>query len=182
MMKASRPMTYKHLTVEMISSKRYHKSNEQMKKHDFESLLFFVDVLTLVTGYTNHIRPCLNPACNCLLLICRNGKQISKLTNMLGRIVYEAVGNYINTIRCCQNTETESIEKLETSDQSKLSEEQKHGSAVAKTQERKLEDIAAIMLVIMLHLVLMIAQKLERFLLTGHALKKYLSQKCLIRF
>ena len=101
---------------------------------------------------------------------------------MLGRIVYEAVGNYINTIRCCQNTETESIEKLETSDQSKLSEEQKHGSAVAKTQERKLEDIAAIMLVIMLHLVLMIAQKLERFLLTGHALKKYLSQKCLIRF
>ena len=51
---------------------------------------------------------------------------------MLGRIVYETVGNYINPIRYYQNTETESIEKLETSEQAKLSEEQKYDSAVAR--------------------------------------------------
>ena len=84
----------------------------------------------------NYIRPCLNPTCNYLLLVCRNGKQISKLTDMLGRTVYKTVGNYINPIRYCQNTETESIEKLETSEQAKLSEEQKYDSAVARKTSR----------------------------------------------
>ena len=86
MVKASRPMTYKHLTVEMIKSigkngiinQTLFKTNE---KYAFNSLLFSVDVLTLVTGYVNYIRPSLNPVCN-YLLVCRNGKQISKLTNI----------------------------------------------------------------------------------------------------
>ena len=55
---------------------------------------------------------------------------------MLGRTVYKTVGNYINPIRYCQNTETESIEKLETSEQAKLSEEQKYDSAVARKTSR----------------------------------------------
>ena len=69
MVKASRPMTYKHLTVEMIKSinengiiiETLFKTNE---KYGFDSLLFFVDVLPLVTGYMNNIPPRLNPACN----------------------------------------------------------------------------------------------------------------------
>ena len=80
MMKASRPMTYKHLTIETIKSigensiinQTLFKTNEE---YGFDLLLFSVDVLTLVTGYMNYIRPCLNPACN-YLLVCRNGKQI----------------------------------------------------------------------------------------------------------
>ena len=70
------------------------KTNE---KYGFDSLLFSVDVLTLVTGYMNYIRPRLNPACN-YLLVCRNDKQISKLTNIFGRVVYEAIGKYINLL------------------------------------------------------------------------------------
>ena len=79
MVKASRPMTYKHLTVEMIDSigengiinQTLFKTNE---KYGFNSLLFFAVVLTLVTGYMNYRRPRLNPVCN-YLLVCQNGKQ-----------------------------------------------------------------------------------------------------------
>ena len=84
MVKASRPMNYKHLAVETIksngengiSNQKLFKTNE---KYGFDSLLFSVDVLTLVTGYMNYIRPRLNPSFD-YLLVCRNGKQISKLT------------------------------------------------------------------------------------------------------
>ena len=149
MVKASRPMTYKHLTVEMIKLigengiiiETLFKTNE---KYGFDSLLFSVDVLTLATGYMNYIRPLLNPACN-YLLDCRNGKQISKLTNIFGRVVYEAIGKYINPTRYRQIIETEIIEKRNTSEQANLSQDQKHTSAVAKIhyQKRKSEDIAA---------------------------------------
>ena len=117
------------------------KTNE---KYGFDSLLFSVDVLTLVTGYMNYIRPRLNPACN-YLLVCRNGKQISKLTNIFGRVVYEAIGKYINPTRYRQIIETESIEKLNTFQQANLLQDKKHTSAVAKIHYQKLksEDIAA---------------------------------------
>ena len=148
-MKASRPMTYKHLTVEMTKSigengiinETLFKTDE---KYGFDALLFFVDVLILFTDYMNYIRPCLNPTCN-YLLVCRNGKQISKLTNIFGRIVYKAIGKYINLTRYCQIIEKESIEKLNTSEQAILSQDQKHTSAIAKIhyQKRKSEDTAA---------------------------------------
>ena len=100
--KASRPMTYKHLTVEMIKSigKNGIINQTLLKtngKYGFDSLLFSADELTLVTGYMNYIRPRLNPGCN-YLLACRNDKQISKLTNIFGRVVYEAIGKYINLL------------------------------------------------------------------------------------
>ena len=61
MVKASRPMTYNHLTVKMIKSigengiinQTLSKTNE---KYGFGSLLFPVDVLTLVTGYTTSFK------------------------------------------------------------------------------------------------------------------------------
>ena len=61
----------------------------------------------------NYTRPRLNPACN-YLLVSRNGKQISKLTKIFGRIVYEAIGKYFNPTCYRQIIETESIEKLDT--------------------------------------------------------------------
>ena len=103
MVKASRPMTYKHLTVEMIKLigengtiiETLFKTNE---KYGFDSLLFSVDVLPLVTGYMNNIPPRLNPACN-YLLVFWNHKQISKLTNIFGCVVYEAIGKYIVIVK-----------------------------------------------------------------------------------
>ena len=145
MVKASRPITYKHLTVVMIKSigengtinQTSFKTNE---KYGFNSLLFS-SVLTLVTGYMNYIRTRLNPACN-YLLVCQNGKQILKQTNISGRVVYEAIGKYLNPTRYRQIIEAESTEKLDTSDQANLSQDQKHTSAVAKIQyqKRKSED------------------------------------------
>ena len=71
-------------------------------------------MLTLVTGYTNYIRPRLNPACN-YLLVWQNNKRISTLTNIYDRVVHEAIGKYIKPIRYTQIIETKSIEKLDTS-------------------------------------------------------------------
>ena len=114
--------------------------------HIYFLLTLVTDVLKLVTGYMNYIyiRLRLNPACN-YLLVCRNGKQVSKLTNIFGRVVYEAIGKYINPTRYRQIKETESIEKLNTSEQVNLSQDQKHTSAVAKIHYQKLksEDVAA---------------------------------------
>ena len=61
MVKVSRPMTYKHLIIEMIKSigangiinQTFSKTNE---KYGFGSLLFPVDVLTLVTVYTTSFK------------------------------------------------------------------------------------------------------------------------------
>ena len=102
MVKTSRPMTYQFLTVQMVESigengiinQTIFKTKE---KYGFDSLIFSNDVLTLIKNYINFIRPRLNPCCD-YVLICRNGKQISKL-NIFGRVVFLAIGKYINPTR-----------------------------------------------------------------------------------
>ena len=66
--------------------------------YGFDSLVFLNDVLTLIKNYINFIRPRFNPCCDDVL-ICRNGKQISKLRNIFGRVVFLAMGKYINPTR-----------------------------------------------------------------------------------
>ena len=85
----------------------------------------------------------MNPCCD-YVLICRNGKQISKLSNIFGRVVFLAILKYINPTRHRQIIETESAEKLTLDEQTCLSEDQKHTSNVAKTHYQKLrsENIA----------------------------------------
>ena len=103
MIKASRPMTYQFLTVQMVESigengiinQTIFKAKE---KYGFDSLIFSNDVLTLIKNYINFIRPCLNSCCD-YVLICRNGKQIWKLSNIFGRLVFLAIGKYINPTR-----------------------------------------------------------------------------------
>ena len=148
MVKASRPMTYQFLTVQMVESigengiinQTIFKTKE---KYGFDSLIFSNDVLTLIKNYINFIRPRLNPCCD-YVLICRNGKQISKLSNIFGRVVFLAIGKYINPTRYRQIIETERAEKLSVDEQTYLSEDQKHTSNVAKIHYQKLrsENIA----------------------------------------
>ena len=113
------------------------------EKYRFDSLIFSNDVFTLIKNYINFIRPPLNPWCD-YVLICRNGKQISKLSNIFGRVVFLAIGKYINPTRYRQIIETESAEKLTVDEQTCLSEDQKHTSNVAKIhyQKRRSENIA----------------------------------------
>ena len=143
MVKASRPMTYQFLTVQMVESigengiinQTIFKTKE---KYGFDSLIFSNDVLTLIKNYINFIRPRLNPCCD-YVLICRNGKQISKLSNIFGRVVFLAIGKYINPTRYRQIIETESAEKLTLDEQTCLSEDQKHKSNVAKIYYQRLK-------------------------------------------
>ena len=80
-------------------------------KYGFDSLIFSDNVLTLIKNYINIIRPRLNPCCD-HVLICQNGKQISKLSNIFGRIVFLATGKCIKPTRYRQIIETESTENL----------------------------------------------------------------------
>ena len=136
MVKASRLMTYQFLTVQMVESISENGIINQTifktkEKYGFDSLIFSNDVLTLIKNYINFIRPRLNPCCD-YVLICRNGKQISKLSNIFGRVVFLAIGKYINPTRYRQIIETESAEKLTLGEQTCLSEDRRHTSNVAK--------------------------------------------------
>ena len=141
-------MTYQFLTVQMVESisengiinQTIFKTNEE---YGFDSLIFWNDVPTLIKSYINFIRPRLNPCCD-YVLICRNGKQISKLSNIFGRVVFLAIGKYINPRRYRLIIETESAEKLTLDEQTCLSEDQKHTPNAAKIhyQKRRSEYIA----------------------------------------
>ena len=119
MVKASRPMTYQFLTVQMVESVGENGIINQTifktkEKFGFDSLIFSNDVLTLINNYINFIRPRL------------------------------AIGKYINPARYRQIIETESAEKRTLDEQTCLSEDQKHTSNVAKIHYQKLrsENIA----------------------------------------
>ena len=142
MVKASHPMTCQFFTVQMVASISENGIINQTifktkEKYVLDSLIFSNDVLNLRKNYINFERPRLNPCCD-YVLICLNGKRISKLSNIFGRLVFLAIGKYINPTRYRQINETESAE------QTCLSEDQKHTSNVAKIHYQKLrsENIA----------------------------------------
>ena len=105
-------------------------------KYGFDSLIFNVEVLSLLNSYLDVIRVRLNPVCD-YILVCKSGKQLSRLSDIFGRIVFQAIGKYINPTRYRQIIETESAEKLDSEDQMALSEDQKHTSQVAKVHYQK---------------------------------------------
>ena len=143
MVKACRPMTYQNLTITMIKSIKDNGIIDQTvfktnQKYGFDSLMFSFEVLKLINCYIDSVRPRLNPVCE-YLLVCRNGKQLTKLCDIFGRIVFEAIGKYINPTRYRQIIETESAERLDVNGQEQLSQDQKHTSLVAKVHYQKLK-------------------------------------------
>jgi len=112
-------------------------------RYGFDSLLFSEEVLTTINSYISFIRPRLNPSCE-YLLVNRNGIQLSKFSDVFGRIVFNAIGKYIHPTRYRQIVETESSQRLSFEDQFLLSEDQKHTSNVAKIHYKKLrsQDVA----------------------------------------
>ena len=138
MVKASRPMTFQYLTVGMVLSisieggiidQTKFKTNY---KYGFDSLIFSTECITILKGYISCIRPRLNPTCE-YLLVSRNGIQLRQLSHIFGRIVFLAIGKYINPTRYRQIIETESVSNLDSNDQNILSQNQKHTSRVAKS-------------------------------------------------
>ena len=142
--KASRPMTYKYLTVTMIRSvdikggvidQTIFKTNE---KYGFDSLMFKEEILTIINSYIDHVRIRLNPVCD-YLLVCRSGKRLRQLSDVFGRIVFQAISKYINPTRYRQIIETASAEKLDITEHRMVSEDQKHTSRVAKVHYKKMQ-------------------------------------------
>ena len=139
--KGSRPMTYQFLTVEMMKSALKNGIIDQTHfktegTYGFDSLLFPKYVLDKANDYMEWIRPKLNPTCN-FLLISKNGGQLTNLGDVFGRMVYQAIGKYVNPTRYRQIIETASAEHLSTEDQEMISQDQKHTSNVAKVHYRK---------------------------------------------
>ena len=83
-----------------------------------------------------HVRPLLGPKCNSLL-VNRNGMQFSKLTECMGKLVFEAIGKYIHPTRYRQIIETKSNQILTAEEGQWITEDQKQCSRVAKVHYRK---------------------------------------------
>ena len=94
--------------------------------------------ISILYGYIKYIRPFLQHDCD-YLIVNRNGKQLSKLTNCFSILVFEAIGKYVNPTRYRQIIETESYENLELEECTWIFEDQKHSSQVAKMHYRKKE-------------------------------------------
>ena len=142
MVKASRPMTYQVLTAEMFRNIDYNGFIDQTifktkDKYGFDSLIFSNDVVDMINGYIKCIRPRLTPRCN-FLLVTKHGSQLTRLGDVFGRMVFQAIGKYVHPTRYRQIVETESAEKLTIEEQYSLSEDQKHTSNVAKVHYKKL--------------------------------------------
>ena len=91
----------------------------------------------MIDEYIKYIRPLLNPLCD-FLLVNRNGFQFSKLTDLMCKLVYDAIGKCIHSTSYRQITETASSHKLSSNEQLWLSEDQKHSSTVARVHYKKL--------------------------------------------
>lgn len=156
--KATRPMTYQHLTLGMINSIEGQTGmidQTQFKtcqRYGFDSLIFEEQHLSILRAYISHVRPRLSPSLSQssssnggssnnsddFLLVTRHGKMLSNLSSMLGNLVHQATGKYIHPTRLRQIIETESASKLSTEQQSFVSEDQKHTSHVARVSYQKM--------------------------------------------
>ena len=131
--KGTRPMSYQFLTLEMIkyaSEKDSFIDQRKFKTADryiFDSCRLDKTSLHVIKSYKCHIRPLLNPSYD-FLLVNRNGTQFTKLTEALGKLVFEAIGKYINPTSYRQIIETESCCYLDSEEQEWISEDQKHSS------------------------------------------------------
>ena len=91
-------MTYQHLTIDIYEKV---KSNEGFvdqttfkttKTYGFDSFILDDKSIALVDKYIKYIRLLLNPLCD-FLLVSRNCWQFSKLTDLMSKLVYDAIGN-----------------------------------------------------------------------------------------
>lgn len=92
--------------------------------------------MQILDDYNRHIRPHLEPKCD-YVLVTRNGKQYNKLSNLMTKMVFDAIGKYIHPSRYRQIVETESVKNLTKEEQDVVSKNQKHSSMVARVHYQK---------------------------------------------
>ena len=130
-------MIYQYLTLEMIDDAKRNAEFVDQKKfktadhYVFDYFNLQPTSLLVIQGYRKHVRPLLMPTSD-FVLVNRNGAQFSKLTEVLGKLVFDAIGKYINPTRYRQIIETESSNCLDNEEQEWISVDQKHSSHVAR--------------------------------------------------
>ena len=140
--KCSRPMTFQHLTVEMVQNAKNDGGFVDQRNFKtegtfmFDSLLIDENVMRVLDLYIDHCRPLLNPACD-YLLITSSGKMCQNLCYSMTILVFEAIQKYINPTRYRQIVETASSDLLTPAEQDIISQDQKHASTVAKVYYKK---------------------------------------------
>lgn len=147
--KGSRPMTYQFLTVDMVASAKTNggfidqKQFKTTAKFGFDSLCLTESSTQVLDTYITHVRPLLKPACD-YVLVTKNGRQHSKIGQLMSKMVFDATGKFIHPTRYRQIVETASLQQLSNSEQEMISEDQKHSSVVAKVhyQKRRSRDVA----------------------------------------
>lgn len=147
--KGSRPMTYQYLTVEMVEKAKENggyvdqKNFKTAGRYGFDSLVVNETSMHVLEGYIRYVRPLLNPKCD-YVLVNRSGGQYSKLSNLMTKLVFNAIGKYIHPTRYRQIVETESSIFLDKKEQHIISEDQKHSSIVAQAhyQKHRSRDVA----------------------------------------
>lgn len=148
--KCSRPMTFQHLTIEMIEKAKQEGGFIDQRRFKtegaflFDSLLIDENVMRVIDLYIDHCRPLLNPKCD-YLLITSGGKMCQNLCFSMTILVHEAIQRYINPTRYRQIVETASSDLLTPAEQDIISQDQKHNSRVAQVYYKKKlsRDIAA---------------------------------------
>ena len=63
--------------------------------YNFDSLLFDNNSTEIVDDYITFARLLLHPDCD-YVLVTRNGTQYSKLSDLMSKLVFEAIGKYIH--------------------------------------------------------------------------------------
>ena len=111
--------------------------------YGFDSIVLDNISMKVIGNYIEFVRPLLQPSCG-YNLVNRNGTQFGKLTDLLSKLVYDAIGKYIHPTRYRQIVETETSAILDLDEQQWVSEDQKHSSKIAKThyQKKRSRDIA----------------------------------------
>ena len=100
--------------------------------YGFDSIILDNISMKVTGNYIEFVRSLLQPTFG-FILVNRNGTQFGKLTDLLSKLVYDAIGKYIHSTRYRQIVETESSAILDLDEQQWVSEDQKHSSKAAKT-------------------------------------------------
>ena len=114
----------------------HQKKFKTASKYGFVSLILTDTSMQVFDSYINFVRPLLKPQCE-FVLVTRNGGQHSKLGDVMSKLVFDAIRKYIHPTRYRQIVEKQSLNQLTSIEQTILSEDQKHSSAVAKVQYQK---------------------------------------------
>ena len=130
--KGSRPMTYQYLTVDMISTAKKNGGFIDQKMFKTAGRYGF-DSLILTDASTKWLDLFCQAVAKTTVRLCQH----SKLDDVMGKLIFDAIGKYIHPTRYRQIVETQSLNELTSEEQKILSEDQKHSSAVAQVHYQK---------------------------------------------